>query len=191
MVLNLTAIHIMANTNKSIHNKEDYVSTATDITELFRDTLLGDPYTADRVFGMSPWVSKVIFKSFGVEMGNVQHRAHAHMVVEIYHSIPKYNIGKLRGRLLDWLNTTYGKDNGGSTGWNVWIKLAPRYQENYANKEERWARNDDIEDINHSEKQRLEDERNMEIITRKMKDIRVLQGNEDQIDDDLKRKYNK
>ena len=142
-----------------------------------KDSLLGD---ADAIFGADPWVHAVDVgqNDFGVEVGRNMHRGHFHLKVVITHQVPKYHLGKLRQRLTDWLNENWGGE-GQSNGWNVSIRLLDSHASNYNNKEERYAKNDEVPDETDEELLRLSDDRDLiEIITRGMKHVRILEGNQ-------------
>ena len=184
---NLTAVSIMANTNTQPKSQSEMEQKHQELLELFK-TKLTQEDAANEVFGHYPWVEKLKFTSFGIEVGGKYKRLHTHLTVEIFHSVPKYSLSKLRSRLKKWLNVNYGKDKG-IRNWNLWTTLQPRYMENYANKETRWQRNDEINKIKSAEKSRLEDERSMKTILSGMKALRVLDTKEVVAEDH--RLYNK
>lgn len=194
--LNTTTVSITANSNKALYTSDAFSEWESEIELLLKEGLFGDPKSMSVVFGAPLWIHKVTVKSFGPELGSQQHRAHFHMVVEILHRFGKYSIRKLRERFKSWLNENYGASKG-VMGWNIYFKLVPTYQSNYANKESRWALNDLIEesvkpsDPGFAEKERLEDDRPMSRVPGRKKEIRVLQGNEDKVDSEGRRDYNK
>jgi hypothetical protein len=187
-VENVTVISVMANTNKRITTESAFQQFEETVEDLFQNSLFGSDTEVDEVFGNSPWVTQINVKSFGIEVGNKQLRGHVHLVVEIKHIIPRYSIRKLRIRLKSWLDS-----NSDWSSWNIYLRLSPTYQENYANKEARWANNDKVEkeQANNEEFQELSEDKEMKKMVWKMKNLRVLDGNENIFDQNLNRTYNK
>lgn len=190
MSLNLTAFHLTANSNKPVHTEKAYNEISDYLEGVFKNQILGDEEVASEIFGDHPWVQSVSVKSFGVELGSVQHRAHAHIVIHIKHRVPTYSLNKLRERMRTWLNKNCLEH--GIKGWHLYTKLIPAYQINYANKEDRWDANDSVEGTaDEDEKARLEDDRDLLELTKGMKTLRVLEGNEHIVDNKGHRSYNK
>lgn len=187
---NLTEVSITANSNKPISTADQWNQFSTELSQLLEDGLFGeDPKPGDFVFGEFPWVQAVRAVAFGLEIGEKQHRGHFHLVVEIRHIMQRYSIKKFRDRFKQWLDKNYGSKKG-IGNWHVYTKLSPRYDVNYANKNNRWAANDAIERSkarSNGEKVRLQDERMVVQVGK----ARVLEGNQGIIDSKGRRSYNK
>jgi hypothetical protein len=145
-----------------------------------------DQENSDEVWGREPFVDEVVLKVFSPEIGKKQKRGHFNLVVEIYHQIDAYSLSKLRQRVIEFLDENYNQSNG----WNVWVTLSKQYDVNYGNKEERWAKNDDV-DHNDPEYLRLADDRDIYELTDKMNTIRLMDMKNNYIPGTKSRPYNK
>jgi hypothetical protein len=165
---NVTEVLLVANSNIRFNLKANYLNFVKEITEL-KNLILEDPDSADFIFGKAPEVDTVESKAFGVEIGKKQKRGHFNWVVEIKHSVPKYSVYKLAARLKQFLDLNYTA----SKGWNVHATLQDKRLTNYANKEDRWAKNDSIEET--EELLRLSDPRQLITTNSLNKEFRKLE----------------
>jgi hypothetical protein len=190
---NVTRVNIMANSNRVMHNQEEFdwfVDEMWDLNEL----LFNDQENLSYVFGGDPYVNEVHVgeNDFGVEVGSKQHRGHIHVLVTITHQIPRYSTGKLHARLKNWFDSQWSGDDK-SKGWNIRVGLAGGGERsNYNNKEQRYAMNDAI-DEDDEEVQRLSDPRDLLEETTNRSTVRKLEGNLQRPDDILQngREYNR
>ena len=171
--LNLTEVAFMCNSNIHFYYKHEYEQFKDRLKNKINDDLFGDSKSMDEVFGKEPFVDEVRRKAFAVEIGAKQRRGHFNFVVEIWHQVQKYSIPKLRIRLKEWLD----KNIKESSGWNVFSRrLKESNKINYANKEERWKYNDEInQDDPEVERLSEEDKEIVELTTDMGKKVRILE----------------
>jgi hypothetical protein len=181
----------MANSNKTILSQERF-DWFTDKMWDMNEALFNDDDSLAEVFGNDPYVHEVAVgeNDFGVEVSSIQHRGHIHVLVTISHQIPRYNIGALSRRLKAWLDTNWGGEI--SKGWNVRCNLARGAERtNYNNKEQRYAKNDEIDETD-DEVVRLSDTRDLLEEKSNRATVRKLAGNTQRPEDILQngRTYN-
>jgi hypothetical protein len=166
----------MLNSNQQVRNANQWRAFKALLTKLIKTDLFNNNENAEEVFGRDPWVDSVTLRNLGPEAGKRQFRGHAHMTVEIRHRVPKYSLDKLRIRMKDYIYQQTGMS------WNVRTNLMNMYQENYNNKEERWASND-TQDQSDPECERLSDGRPMiEITTQEGRVIRTLSMDNERVE---------
>lgn len=94
------------------------------------------------VFGSAPLVKSIHVDRFDWEVGDNKHRLHANIIFTIHHHVKQYSVEGTTSRLRDWLNA---QNLPGVKSWYVHGFLNDRRGDNYANKNKREQKNDEIE----------------------------------------------
>lgn len=152
---NVTSIGFVINTNIGVQNKtqEQLTELRDTLDDLIVSGLLQDGAAMAKVFGEAPLVKSIAVDRLNWEVGDIQHRLHANLVVTIHHHVGKYSVPKVKDRLQSWLNA----QDSPSNGWYVHFIINDRRAENYGNKDIRVPKNNQIEeqDMLSDELQRL------------------------------------
>lgn len=138
--------------------------------------ILGDfDNNLEEIVGKDPYIKKISTKNLNFEVGKKFHRLHAHFILSIQHYVNKYSISKLRERIKDWMD-----ENGRALekSWAVYLTLAPTFKENYASKEARKLKADQLEDKDPEELERLSDGREEKTYKVHNKEVSALSAKE-------------
>lgn len=137
--LNTTRVMYTINTNTMHLSEAEVEAYAAHFYDMII-TLHEDIEESEQVFGSERYVDWEFTTDPAVEIGGRFHRTHVHFNLTLKHALPKYSIRKLNQRFKDYIDNFPVPDGMQPVSHAIYAKLSG-YQDNYANKEQRWAAN--------------------------------------------------
>lgn len=137
--INTTRVMYTINTN-TMHLTQGEIDAYGAHFMSMIDALYDDGESGEEVFGASEYVDWEVNGNPSVEIGDKFHRTHVHFNVTIRHALPNYSVRKLSERLKQFLDDFTPPEGQQQFRHAVFARLNG-WDENYANKYQRWAAN--------------------------------------------------